>query len=76
MAMQILTKGTFSDADAKKGTKINSEINDTIKDVITGRAKISDFDTALKRWQEGGGNEMREEYQAVLPEDAKVTPGF
>lgn len=74
LSMQSPVKGTYSDTNSKKGAKIQSEVRDTIVDVVTGRKKISDFEAAVKRWQETGGNDIREEYQKVLPADVPVTP--
>jgi len=74
LSMQSPVKGTYSDTNSRKGAKIQSEVRDTIVDVVTGRKKISDFDAAIKRWQETGGNDLREEYQKVLPADVPVTP--
>lgn len=66
------TYGSYSDTDAKLGPKLTKIVRDKAGDIITGRAKISDFAGTLKRWQNEGGNKMRAEYEAVLPSDAPV----
>ncbi|MGA7204589.1 MAG: sugar ABC transporter substrate-binding protein, partial [Specibacter sp.] len=66
------TNGTYSDTNAKVGPKIQKIIRDKTIDIITGRAKVSDFADVLKRWQNEGGNKMREEYQADLNPEAPV----
>lgn len=73
MAQQAPTKGTYSDTNSKKGAKIGAEVRDTMVDVLTGRKKMADFDAAVKRWRAQGGDQIREEYQKVLPEGVPVT---
>lgn len=66
------TNGSYSDTNAKVGAKINKIITDKSIDIITGRAKVSDFKDAVKRWKDGGGDKVREEYQKALPADVPV----
>jgi putative aldouronate transport system substrate-binding protein len=66
------TNGTYSDTNAKVGPKIQKIVRDKTVDIITGRAKISDFADTLKRWQNEGGNKMRAEYEADLNTEAPV----
>ena len=66
------TAGTYSDTNSKQGPKLTQLVTDKVTDIITGRAKPSDFAATLKRWQDGGGKKIREEYQAVLPKDVPV----
>ncbi|MDJ0357746.1 sugar ABC transporter substrate-binding protein [Paenarthrobacter sp. PH39-S1] len=66
------TNGSYSDTNAKVGAKINKIITDKTIDIITGRAKVSDFKDAVKRWKDGGGDKIREEYQKALPADVPV----
>ncbi len=35
-------------------------------DIVAGRKQMSDFDQALKDWQNNGGNTIRGEYEATL----------
>ncbi len=72
-AMRNPTSGTYSDTSSKVNTKIVQQIRDKVVDIITGRATMADYPAALKRWQEGGGHKIRDEYQAVLPKDVPVT---
>lgn len=73
IAMYNPTRGLYSDTNSKNGPKINQPLNDTVIDVITGRATMADFDAALKRWNESGGTKIKEEFAAVLPADVPVT---
>jgi putative aldouronate transport system substrate-binding protein len=66
------TNGTYSDTNAKVGPKITKIVRDKTIDIITGRAKISDFADVLKRWQNEGGNKIRDEYHADLNPEAPV----
>lgn len=66
------TNGSYSDTNAKVGPKISKPLSDKVVDIITGRAKVADFADALKRWKSGGGDKIREEYQADLNPDAPV----
>lgn len=72
-SMQNPTKGTYSDTNAKKGGKISGEVRDAMVDVLTGRKKMADFDAAVKRWRNQGGDKIREEFQKALPKDVPVT---
>lgn len=66
------TNGSYSNTNAKVGPKIAKPMTDKVVDIITGRAKVSDFAAALKRWKSEGGDKIREEYQADLNPDAPV----
>lgn len=71
--MRNPTAGTYSDTSSKVSAKITQQVRDKVVDVITGRASVADFPAAVKRWQESGGNKIREEFQAALPADVPVT---
>lgn len=73
-ALYSPVRGLYSDTQNKVGPKIQQPLNDTVIDVVTGRASMADFDAALKRYNEDGGNKIREEFQAILPADVPVTP--
>lgn len=66
------TNGSYSDTNAKVGPKITKIVRDKTIDIITGRAKISDFADVLKRWKSEGGDKIRAEYQADLNPEAPV----
>lgn len=66
------TNGTYSDTNSKIGAKVTATFRDKVVDIITGRAKVSELKDAVTTWKNAGGDKIREEYQAVLPADAKV----
>lgn len=72
LAWRNPTNGTYSDANSKVGAKITKQLRDKVVDIITGRAKMSELDAAVKRWKSGGGDKIRDEYQAALPSDVPV----
>lgn len=73
IAMWNPTSGTYSDTNAKTGAKILQEARDKMVDIVTGRAKLDDWDAAVKRWRSAGGDKIRSEYEKVLPADVPVT---
>lgn len=66
IAQPIPTAGTYSDSDARVGAKIQSEARDAMVDIVTGRASIDGWDDAVTRWRNGGGDDIRAEYEAAL----------
>jgi putative aldouronate transport system substrate-binding protein len=72
LAWRNPTNGTYSDTNSKVGAKITKQLRDKVVDIITGRAKMSELEAAVKRWKSGGGDKIRDEYQAALPSDVPV----
>src|SRR6185312_10165149 len=66
------TNGSYSDTNAKVGPKITKIVRDKTVDIITGRAKVSEFPDVLKRWKAEGGDKIRAEYEAQLNPEAPV----
>lgn len=66
------TAGTYSDTNSKKGAKLSQQITDAVTEVVTGRRKPDTFKDAVKRWRDGGGDKIREQYQKVLPKDVSA----
>jgi len=60
------TTGAYSNTDVKLGPKLTSQLYDKLTDVVTGRAKIGDWQAAVKRWRAEGGDKIRSEYEAAL----------
>ena len=73
-ALYSPVRGLYSDTNTKVGAKIATPVNDTIVDIITGRATMDDFAAAIKRYNDDGGDKIREEFEAILPDDVPVTP--
>ncbi|MDC5698217.1 sugar ABC transporter substrate-binding protein [Intrasporangium calvum] len=74
MGWRSATAGTFSDANTKYGPTATSAFYDKVVDIVTGRAKLSELDAAVARWKKDGGDRIRKEYEAVLPEDVRIFP--
>lgn len=74
LAQHSPTKGLYSDTASKKGTELGTRRNEIRDEVILGRKTIDDFLNAVKEWEEGGGKQIIEELQEVLPSDVPVTP--
>ncbi len=72
LAWRRPTNGTYSDTEAKVGAKITQQLRDKTVDIVTGRSPVSDVTEAVKRWKSGGGDKIRDEYQAALPADVPV----
>lgn len=53
-----------------KSASLKTALDDTVTGVIVGRQPISDLVPAVKKWTEGGGNQIREELQAALAASA------
>ncbi len=54
--------GLQSRTNTRRGTTLRASMDDTITAVIAGRASLSDYDAAVRRWRSGGGDKMAEEY--------------
>jgi len=73
-AMYSPVRGLYSDTNTKDGASIAVPVSDTVVDVITGRSTIADFEAAIERYNKDGGDKIREEFEAILPDDVPVTP--
>jgi putative aldouronate transport system substrate-binding protein len=60
------TIGLFSNTNATKGAIINKAFSNAHNDIIQGRKPLSDLDDALTKWRDGGGDQIRKEYQEQL----------
>jgi putative aldouronate transport system substrate-binding protein len=58
--------GYYSATNGSKGTVLSQAFYDTMTGIVTGRQPLTDFDQALKDWQNNGGNTIRQEYQDAL----------
>ncbi len=55
--------GLWSPTDAEKGPVIWQRIGDGITDIIKARRPMSDYDQLVKEWREGGGDQIKSEYE-------------
>jgi putative aldouronate transport system substrate-binding protein len=56
--------GTFSQTFASKGTILLDGVGGGAQDIIAGRRSISEWDQIVKDWQNGGGNQIKQELAA------------
>jgi putative aldouronate transport system substrate-binding protein len=54
--------GLFSDTNLSAGPAINKALAATLADIIQGRKSLSEFDSAIKTWKNGGGDKIASEY--------------
>ncbi|MBV8087279.1 MAG: twin-arginine translocation signal domain-containing protein [Chloroflexi bacterium] len=57
------TVGLFSNTDASKRAILTQKFNDSVNNIIFGRADVSTLDQAVKDWRSGGGDQIRSEYE-------------
>jgi putative aldouronate transport system substrate-binding protein len=62
------TEGLVSATQLKSGAAIQKKIHDVMADIITARKPLSTWDDAVKQWKSGGGDAMRQEYEAAFAE--------
>lgn len=62
------TIGLYSRTQDSDGPALTAQINDAISGIISKRMDISEWDLALKDWQDGGGDTIRAEYEQSLAE--------
>jgi putative aldouronate transport system substrate-binding protein len=57
------TAGLFSSTDLTKGAAINKKITDLQLGILQGRKPLSAWDDGVKAWRDGGGDQIRAEYE-------------
>jgi len=60
------TLGLYSDTQARKGAIIDTAFRDAHNDILAGRKPLSSLDDALQKWRQGGGDQIRKEYEQQL----------
>jgi putative aldouronate transport system substrate-binding protein len=60
--------GLYSETALGDGARANSDLISVVNDVIQGRKGLSDWDAALKSWQDAGGAQMAKEYEQAYSE--------
>jgi putative aldouronate transport system substrate-binding protein len=56
------TNGFYAPTQYSKGAVADIAWNDAMRDIITSRRPLSDYDTVLKEWQTAAGDQVRKEY--------------
>lgn len=54
--------GLYSDTSSRKSTSIGRELGDVVKGIYVGRNSMKDFDAAVEKWRNAGGDTIAEEY--------------
>jgi putative aldouronate transport system substrate-binding protein len=60
------TLGSYSPTASAKNVVLTNSFYDALTQVLAGRSSMSDFEQAVKDWQNGGGEQMRAEFQDAL----------
>jgi putative aldouronate transport system substrate-binding protein len=60
------TFGQVSVTSFSKGFSLMNTLNAGLVDIVVGRRQMSDYDQLVKDWQDGGGEQMRKEYQDAI----------
>jgi putative aldouronate transport system substrate-binding protein len=63
--------GLSSATDASRGAQLTQKFLDGVGDMITGRTPLSNLDQLVSDWRNGGGNQIRTEYQQAYADSMK-----
>ncbi|MEV0649868.1 extracellular solute-binding protein [Phytomonospora sp. NPDC050363] len=66
MALPDPTAGYRSETSDRDGTKLAQPFNDLVKDIVNGRAEVSEMDAALDTWRKNGGDKIRGEFEEAI----------
>ena len=70
IGVQDPTIGLSTPTLDKQGVPLLQTLQDGLFDLLTGRRPLSDYDQIVKDWQNGGGNQIRDELQQVIAANA------
>ena len=54
--------GLYSDTHSRKSDSIGRPLTDVVNGIYVGRNSMEDFDAAVKKWRNAGGDKIAEEY--------------
>ena len=57
------TDGYYSPTHDNKYPALQLDLTDKLNDIVVGRQPFSALDQAIKDWLDGGGNQMRTEFE-------------
>jgi len=60
------TLGFYSPLQGSKGPTIRQTMLEGVRDIIAGRRPMSDYDTLVKAWTSGGGEQIRKEFSDAI----------
>lgn len=64
-AEPLPTLGLYSETQLSEGPALASRMQDLINEIIQGRSKVSDWDAGVAEWRNGGGDQIRSEYETA-----------
>jgi len=60
------TDGYYSETNASKLPGLTRDLVDKLNDIVLSRQPISAFDQAVKDWRDGGGDQIRREFEQAI----------
>jgi putative aldouronate transport system substrate-binding protein len=60
------TDGFYSPTYQSKNPALDRDLAEKINEIVVGRQPLSFFDQVQREWREGGGDQMRTEYQQEI----------
>jgi putative aldouronate transport system substrate-binding protein len=73
-AAKVRQKSLFDGIRVEQPAKmaaLNQPFDDALQDIFRGRRPVSELKTAVKQWQDNGGNEGRDFYAKVLSDNGR-----
>lgn len=66
MTVKNPTTGLYSETNSSKGEVLSDILETTQKEIHQGRKNLDDWDEAVERWRNQGGDQMRKEFEEAL----------
>jgi len=63
--------GLYSKTNSDKGTQLTMKMNDGLNNIIYGRSPVTSLKQLVDDWRNGGGNDIRSEYEQALQSSKK-----
>jgi putative aldouronate transport system substrate-binding protein len=60
------TIGYYSPTYASKQTGLTRDLSDRLNDIVVGRQPLGALDQAIQAWRDGGGEQIRAEFQQAM----------
>jgi putative aldouronate transport system substrate-binding protein len=60
------TIGYYSPTNAAKLTGLTRDLSDRLNDIVVGRQPFEALDQAIKQWRDGGGDQIRAEFEQAM----------
>lgn len=66
IAIPSKAQGLYSETNSAKGATIGELLTTTQREILQGRKDVSEWDDAVKKWREQGGDQIRTEYEEAF----------